>query len=345
MKQHNIISIDLAKNIFQVCLLDASHQVTFNRKVKRHKLLSTVLNLDAKVLVMEACYSSNHWGRLFQKHGYQVALIPPHQVKPFVTGNKNDYNDAIAIAEAAQRPKATKVPVKSLEQQDIQSLYRIRERLIRHRTAVMNQLRGLLAEYGLILTNNAGAIRKTVPALLDCSDNGLTSVAQNFLSELYQEIQSKDQAVERIEQQIETLLQANPDYQQLQTLPGIGPIIAGNLIAHINQAESFKNGRQMAAWLGLTPKQHSSGEHTKMLGISKRGNQSLRKHFIHGARAVLNWCHKKNDPLSLWLQQLLRKKHPCVVIVALANKMARIAWAMLTKKQNFDPKLCTATSV
>lgn len=339
MNNHNVISIDLAKNVFQVCLLNEHNKVVFNKKVSRTKLLQTVLNQETKHIVMEACYSSNYWGRLFQSHGYQVDLIPPHQVKPFVVGNKNDHNDAIAIAEASRRPKATFVGVKSLSQQDIQSLERIRERLIKSRTALANQLRGLLAEYGVIVEKKIASLRKAIPLILEDADNDLTHTARTFIHQLYQELQDYDKHITKIEEQSMALLADNADFKRLQTIPGVGPVVGRTIIASINDAKQFKNGRQMSAWVGLTPKQHASGDESRMGGISKRGNRTLRRQFIHGARAVVRWCENKEDVLSLWLQKLLKTKSKCKVIVALANKLARIAWAILAKQQSYDVSL------
>jgi len=336
MSNNNLISIDLAKNVFQVCVLNEHNKVTINKKVKRSKLLQTVIQLDAKNIVMEACYSSNHWGRVFQDNGFIVKLIPPHQVKPFVVGNKNDHNDAIAIAEAARRPKATFVAVKSLEQQDIQSLYRIRDRMIKSRTALANQLRGLLAEYGIILGKKINTLRKDVPFILEDADNELTVTSRVFIQDLYDELIELDEKIQAKADQASSLLEENNAYQRLQSIPGVGPIVGGEIIAALGCGKQFKNGRQMAAWIGLTPKQHASGDQSRMLGISKRGNQSLRKQLIHGSRAVINWCEGKDDPLSLWLQNLLKTKHVCKVVVALANKLARIAWAVLTTGKAFD---------
>ena len=342
MNNHSVISIDLAKNVFQVCLLNQHNKVTTNKKVSRSKLLKTVLNLDAQRIVMEACYSSNHWGRVFQQHGYQVDLIPPHQVKPFVVGNKNDHNDAIAIAEASMRPKATIVAVKTLEQQDIQSLDRIRDRLIKGRTALANQLRGLLSEYGVIVEKKISALRKAIPFILEDAENHLTTTARQFISGLYEELRSLDERLLANETTSAALLVGNEDYQRLQTIPGVGPVVARGIICSINDARQFKNGRQMSAWIGLTPKLHASGEVSRMGGISKRGNQTLRRQLIHGARTVLRWCEGKNDALSIWLQKLLKTKPRCRVVVALANKLARIAWAVLAKREDYDARALLA---
>ncbi|SEH06006.1 Transposase IS116/IS110/IS902 family protein [Candidatus Venteria ishoeyi] len=225
--------------------------------------------------------------------GHTVKLIPPYQVKPFVIGNKNDHNDAIAIAEAAHRPKASFVPVKTLEQQDIQSLQRIRERLIRQRSATSNQLRGLLAEYGIILPTGLYRLRKGLPDILEDAQQPLTPVARKFIQMFYQELLAYDKRIQETENETIALLQTDEDYQRLQTIPGVGPIIAANMLAAVGDAKYFKNGRQMAAWIGLTPKQHASGEISRLSGISKRGNSHLRRLLIHGARTVLNWSGAK----------------------------------------------------
>ena len=339
MNNNSVISIDLAKNVFQVCLLNRQNKITTNKKVRRAKLLETVLSLGAKRIVMEACYSSNHWGRLFQQYGFQVDLIPPHQVKPFVVGNKNDHNDAIAIAEASMRPKATVVAVKTLAQQDIQSLERIRDRLIKTRTALANQLRGLLAEYGVIVEKKVAALRSNIPLILEDAENALTPISREFISNLYEELLNLDQRITSTENSSESLLINNDDYKRLQTIPGIGPVISRGIICAINDAKQFKNGRQMSAWVGLTPKQHASGEVSRMSGISKRGNRTLRRQFNHGARALIRWCEEKDDALSLWLQKLLKTKPKCKVIVALANKLARIAWAILAKREDYNARM------
>ncbi|MEW8525578.1 MAG: IS110 family transposase [Candidatus Thiodiazotropha endolucinida] len=332
----SLISIDLAKNIFQVCALDADHKIVCNKKVSRKKLLFTLGQFEPTTVVMEACYTSHPWGRAIQTLGHTVKLIPPYQVKPFIVGNKNDHNDAIAIAEASHRPKASFVPVKSLEQQDIQSLQRIRERLMKHRTATSNQLRGLLAEYGVILPKGLRYLRAQVPDILEDAEQPLTVVARGFIHRLYRELVTHDKQLSELEAELSVLFEHNEDYQRLQTIPGVGPVVAATLLASVGDAHYFKNGRQMAAWIGLTPRQHASGENSRMLGISKRGDRTLRKMLIHGARTVLNWCGPKTDKLSLWLKALSSRAHPCKVIVALANKMARIAWAVLATEKPYE---------
>jgi len=333
--KHSVISIDLAKTVFQICALNADNTIVSNKKHSRKQLLHAMRQFEPTEVIMEACYSSHHWGREIQALGHTVKLIPAYQVKPFVVGNKNDHNDAIAIAEASRRPKASFVAVKTLEQQDIQSLQRIRERLVKQRTATANQLRGLMAEYGVIVPVGLNKLRSSVPDILEDAQQPLTMTARGFVHRLYRELTAHDQHVKALEAELKSLLANNEDYQRLQTIPGIGPISAATLMASIGDAKFFKNGRQMAAWMGLTPKQRGSGEKSRITGISKRGDRTLRKLLIHGARTVLNWCEKKNDELNLWLKTLKKRMHPCKVVVALANKLARIVWAVLAKKRPY----------
>jgi transposase len=335
---YKVVSIDLAKNVFQVCAFDQENRIRFNKKVSREALLSTLAQLPADLFVMEACYSSNPWARAIESLGNQgkVKLIPPHQVKPFLVGNKTDANDAVAIAEAALRPKATFVPVKTLDQQDIQSLSRVRERLIKQQTALANQIRGLLAEYGIIIPKGIRYIKSQLPLILEDAENTLQVMSRHMFSDLLDELKSLQMRIAQTEQQTTELVNHREDYQRLLTIRGVGPVTACALLSQIQDAKQFKNGRAMAAWLGLTPKQHSSGDTQKMGGISKRGNAYLRKLFIHGARTVMNWCKSKTDALSEWVKRLESKKHPCKVVVALANKLARIAWAVLSKQQDFN---------
>jgi transposase len=334
--KNSLISIDLAKNVFQVCSMNDDQKIAFNKRVSRKKLLHTLSQFEPTTVIMEACYTSHPWGRAIQALGHTVKLIPPYQVKPFVVGNKNDHNDAIAIAEASRRPKASFVPVKSLEQQDLQSLQRIRELLMKHRTAIGNQLRGLLAEYGVVIPKGLRYLRAQVPLVLEDAEQPLTAVARGFIHRLYRELVGQDKQICEVDKEIFALVGQNDDYQRLLTIPGIGPVIAATLLAAVGDAHYFKNGRQMAAWIGLTPSQHASGEKSRMMGISKRGDRTLRKMQIHGARTVLNWCGPKTDKLSLWLKALSSRAHPCKVIVALANKLARIAWAVLASGKPYQ---------
>lgn len=334
----SVISIDLAKNIFQICALDYKRKVLFNKKVKRANLLHELRQFEPTLVVMEACYSSNPWGRRIEKLGHTVKLIPPFIVKPFVIGNKNDANDALAIAEASLRPTIRFVAVKSTEQQDIQSLQRISERMIKTRTGDVNQLRGLLAEYGVVVGTGISTLMDAIPDIVEAVDNELTVIARSFILRLYRNIQTISVQMGAIKKQLIDLIKDRNEYQLLQTIPGIGPVTSAALMASVGDAGAFKNGRQLAAWIGLTPKQYASGETNRMGKITKRGNSTLRKYLIHGARTVLNWCEKKNDVLSHWLQKLKVRMNGCKAVVALANKLARIIWSVLISQQPFDVK-------
>ncbi|WP_435237761.1 IS110 family transposase [Psychromonas sp. PT13] len=332
----SVISIDLAKNIFQICVLDENRKVLFNKKVKRSELLHELRQFSPSLVVMEACYSSNPWGRRIEKLGHTVRLIPPFIVKPFVIGNKNDANDALAIAEASLRPNIRFVAVKSTEQQDIQSLQRINERMIKIRTDDVNQLRGLLAEYGVVVGLGIPTLLKAVPDILEDATNELTLAARSFILRIYRNIQRMSAQIDEVKTQLTDLIKDKAEYALLQSISGIGPVTSAALMASVGDAGAFKNGRQLAAWIGLTPKQYASGETNRMGKISKRGNSTLRKYLIHGARTVLNWCEKKDDVLSCWLQKLKVRMNGCKAVVALANKLARIIWSVLISKQPFD---------
>lgn len=332
----SVISIDLAKNIFQICVLDEMRQVMFNKKVKRSELIHELRQFSPSLVVMEACYSSNPWGRRIEKLGHEVRLIPPFIVKPFVIGNKNDANDALAIAEASLRPKVRFVGVKSTEQQDIQSLQRIVERMIKVRSGDVNQLRGLLSEYGTVVGLGVTTLMKAIPGIIEDATNELTVVARAFVRRLYRNIQRTTIQIDEVKTQLTELVKNKNEYKLLLTVPGVGPVIAAALMAAVGDANVFKNGRQLAAWIGLTPSQYASGDLNRMGKITKRGNSTLRKYLIHGARTVLNWCDKKDDVLSCWLKKLKERMHGCKAVVALANKLARIIWSVLSSKQPFD---------
>lgn len=340
----NLVSIDLAKSIFQICGFDEDRKILFNKKVKRSNLIYELTKIDPTNIVMEACYSSNPWGRRIEKIGHKVFLIPAFVVKPFVIGNKNDHNDSIAIGEAFFRPRIRFVAVKTVEQQDIQSLTKIKDLLTKQQTALSNQLRGLLAEYGLVMAKTRAALCHAVPYLLEDAENELSPVSRSFIHRQYENLKHTTEQIEAVKQDLHELVKEKTDYQRLLTIPGVGPIIAATLMGTLPDPESFKNGRQLAAWLGLTPSQYSSGEVNRMGTITKRGNSALRRLLIHGARSVLNWCDNKSDGLSVWLKRLKQRMPGNKAAVALANKLARIIWRVLAKNEVYDVKLACAGS-
>lgn len=334
-----LVAIDLAKNVFQICVVNQAGKVTMNRQVSRNKLLQFVLNLNPESVVMESCYSANYWGRLFNEHHITVKLIPAQFVKPFVRGHKNDKNDAVAIAEASMRPYLKYVPVKTVAQQDIQSLHRIRQRRVSQCTALINQIRGLLSEYGIIVAQSKSQLLKQLPVILENADNQLSEVALGFTAELKMELDTYIKQIKADEKKLHHLLKENEDYQRLMTIPGFGHLVSSALIAAAGNGAQFKNGRALASWLGLTPKHHASGETLTSGGITKRGNRYLRTLLIHGARAAFTRCKRRDSYLFDWAKGIMTRRGKQKAWVALANKLARVAWAVLNKKSEFDYRL------
>ena len=332
------IGIDLAKQVFQVHGVDGQEKAILRRKLPRAKMLTYFQKLPPCLIGMEACSSAHYWGRALQKMGHTVKLMAPQFVKPYVKSNKNDANDAEAICEAVARPTMRFVAIKSIEQQDIQAVHRIRSELVQQRTAKVNQIRGLLGEYGLVVGQRIDVLRKALPLILEDAENGLTIDFRTLLEGLQQDLITLDERVDDMDKKIKLLASSNEDAKRLQQIPGIGPITATALICAIGDGKQFKRGRDLAAWLGLTPRQHSSGGKDRLLGISKRGDAYLRTLHIHGARAVLKVAGNKEDPRSRWIQNLCGRRNKNIAAVALANKNARIVWALLTKKTDFLPE-------
>jgi len=286
---------------------------------------------------MEACGSAHHWARRFQAMGHTVELIAAQFVKPFVKSQKNDRADAEAIAEAASRPTMRYVPIKTIEQQDVQTLHRVRSLLMRDRIAQGNQIRGLLAEYGVIVPQGSTQVRKLLPAILEDADNDLTVLTRQMFAELYERLVVLDERIAHYDRQIQQLHRASPQSCRLEQVRGVGPLIATALLASIGDAKAFKNGRQFAAWLGLVPRQHSSGGKPRLLGITKRGNTYLRMILVHGARAVVAQATRRDDSFSQWINALRKRRGTNVTVVAVANKTARVIWAMLAKGEDYRP--------
>jgi len=286
---------------------------------------------------MEACAGAHHWARQLQARGYTVKLIPPQFVKPYVKSNKNDARDAEAICEAMSRPNMRFVTVKNIEQQDIQATHRIRAELSTQRTAKANQIRGLVAEYGLVAAKQLSSLRAAIPCWLEDAENGLTGDFRCLLHGLWDDLLMLDDRVDGMDKTIQRLAENNEDCMRLQQLRGVGPMISTAIVATVGDARQYQKSRQMAAAIGITPKQHSSGDKHRLLGISKRGDVYLRTLMIHGARAVVARATNKDDRLSRWVTNLATRKHPNVAAVALANKTARMAWAMLRHETDYDP--------
>jgi len=333
------VGVDLAKNVFQVHGVDRNEKPVWRRRLTRSNWLRVVLETvePGCQIGMEACSGAHHWARKLQERGYTVKLIAPQFVKPYLQSNKNDANDAEAICEAMSRPKMRFVAVKTVEQQDIQAVHRIRSGLIEQRTAKGNQIRGLVSEYGLVAPRELTQLRRAIPLWLEDAHNGLSARFRRLLNALWGDLQILDERVAELDREIALIAQSDPA-ARLQQLCGVGPIVASALVAAVGDGAQFANGRQMAAALGLTPKQHSSGGKDRQLGISKRGDAYLRMVLIHGARSAIRTAKAKSDRLSLWVRALLERRHPNVVAAALANKTARIAWAMLRRGSEYRPE-------
>ena len=301
-------------------------------------MLDYFQKLPPCLIGMEACSSAHYWGRELQKLGHTVKLMAPQFVKPYVKSNKNDANDAEAICEAVARPTMRFVAIKTIAQQDIQAIHRIRSELIHQRTAKVNQIRGLLGEYGLVVGRRVDVLRTALPLLLEDAENGLTIDFRVLLEGLQQDLIKLDERVDELDKKIKLLANSNTEAKRLLQIPGIGPMTATALVCAIGDGKQFKRGRDLAAWLGLTPRQHSSGGKDRLLGISKRGDAYLRTLLIHGARSVLRVSGEKDDLSSRWLQSLCSRRNKNIAAVALANKNARIVWALLTKKTDFLPE-------
>jgi len=335
------VGVDLAKNVFQLHGVDRSETVVWRRRLRREDWIE-VLRERAEPgceIAMEACSGAHHWARLLQGLGYQVKLIAPQFVKPYVKSNKNDAADAEAICEAMGRPGMRFVPVKTVEQQDLQALHRVRASLVEQRGAKANQIRGLVAEYGLVAPRELLHLRRALPHWLEDQSNGLTARFRALLQGLRDELIALDERIAELDREIERIARSEPAAKRLMQLRGVGPVIATAMLATVGDARQFRNGRQMSASLGLTPKQHSSGGKERLLGISKRGDAYLRSLLIHGARAVIRTARAKDDRLSQWVIRLADRRHPNVAAAALANKTTRIAWAMLSRGTNYQPAI------
>jgi transposase len=335
------IGIDLAKNVFQVHGVDVHGRVSLKKQLKRSQVAAFFANLPPCLIGMEACCSAHYWARKLQALGHTVKLMAPQFVKPYVKTNKHDAADAEAICEAVLRPNMRFVPIKEVEQQAVLALHRARQGMVKARTAQANQIRGLLSEFGLIVPQGITHVYQRVPVLLEEAKEELPGVFCELVQRLLAHLKELDRQVGEMEVQIQIWHRANELSRKLEAIPGIGPLTASALTASIGDAKNFANARQLAAWLGLVPKQHSTGGKTNLQGISKRGDPYLRTLLIHGARAVILSAERKLNEHS-WLRRLVSRRNKNVAAVALANKNARIVWALLAKNERFRSDYATA---
>jgi transposase len=330
------IGIDLAKEFFQIHAVDHHGKVVQKKKLKRKEMTTYFANLEPCLIAMEACGSSHYWARKLQSMGHTVKLMAPQFVKPYVKSNKNDAADAEAICEAVTRPTMRFVGIKNAHQQSMLCLHRARRLLVADRTAQANQVRGLLAEFGIVAPKGIRTLKDQIPFILEDGENELTPQMRELISMMSDRINELDQRVDDLELKIKQSNQQNEMIAELQKIPGIGPLTASALVATIGDFKEFKNGRELAAFLGVVPRQHSSGGKQNLLGISKRGDGYLRTLLIHGARAVIRVAEIKQDK-NAWLVNLIGRRNKNIAAVALANKNIRIIWAMMTRGEKFTP--------
>jgi transposase len=343
MELHTI-GIDLGKTVFHLVGLNPRGEVVGRKKFSRKQLLLFTANLQVKLIGMEACGGSHFLGRALRAQDHEVRLIPAQYVKPYVKTNKSDYIDAEAIAEAVGRPKMRFVPIKSDEQLDLQSLHRVRERWVMRRTAVINQIRGLLLERGITVRKGRRHIGAALPGILEDASAQLSGALRVLLVQLKLELDHLQMRIDEVDAMINKSAGENEVCRRLVSIPGIGPVTATAIIAAIGNGAAFKKGRGFSAWLGIVPGEYTTGGKQKLLGISKRGNSYLRKLLVQGARAVLQQKAKQSSGLSAWLAQLSTRTHSNVAAVALANKLARMAWAVLAKNEPYRPPIVVGTA-
>lgn len=330
------LGLDLGKNWIHMVGMDADGRMVMRRRVRRDRLLALTVNMPSCVIGMEACCGAHYLGRALEAQGHTPRLMPPQYVKPFVKSNKNDYRDAEANAEAVQRPTMRFVPLKSPAQLDLQTIHRVRQRLVGRRTALINQLRAILLERGIVVAQRRRVLEKRLPDILADADNGLSPRTRQLIEDMRAEWRELDTRIEAFNAELTATARSDDACRRLCEIPGIGPLNATALVAAVGAGTAFDKGRDMAAWLGLTPREYSTGGKQRLLGISKRGNKYLRTLLIHGARAALPTLAARSDVLGCWLRRLLARAHRNVVVVALANKLARIAWAVLTGARRYE---------
>ena len=336
MTSINILGIDIAKNTFQLHGVDATGKAVLKNRLSRRKLAAYVANLPSCTVVMESCGGANYWARVFQRSGHTVKLISPQFVTPFVMTNKNDANDAQAVVEAGSRPSMNFVPIKQVEQQDIQSIHRIRTRIVKNRTALINEIRGLCLEYGIVLAAGAAKVKSSLCVVIADNDNELMRSSRESMWDLYDELVDVEGRLKTLDTLIRQLCRQNKSCQRLLKIPGVGELTATAIVAAVPNPKVFRNGRHLSAWLGLVPRQSSSGDKQVLLGISKRGDRYLRTLLIHGARAVLSHYKDSDNDYTRWVGRKKAAMNHNKAAVALANKNARIIWSMLNSGEAFN---------
>ena len=331
------VGIDLGKTTFHLVALGDNGKVLPKKKFTQKQLITFTANLQTSLIGMEACSGAHFLGRALRAQGHDVKLIPAQFVKPFVKSNKNDFIDAEAIAEAVERHNMRFVPIKTDDQLDLQALHRVRDRLIARRTSVINQIRAFLLERGLVFAKSPIRLKQALPELLENANEDLTSRMRNLVAMLWNEWKELELQIAEMNDEVERIASTDPACVRLRQIPGIGPLVARAIVASIGNGAAFQKGREFAAWMGLVPKQHSTGGKAKLYGISKRGNSYLRKILVHGARAIVLRSKRERIAMGSWMTALENRAPKNVLIIATANKLARIAWAVLSTGQDYRP--------
>jgi transposase len=333
--QVTTIGLDIAKNLFQVHGVDEHGRVILSKRLARAKVLAVFANLPRCLIGLEACGGAHYWARQLTRLGHEVRLMPPHYVKPYVKTNKHDAADAEGCCEAVQRPGMRFVPIKSEDQQALLMLHRVRDQLVGQRTATVNALRGHLAEFGIVAAQRQAGVRQLLAALGDLEDVRIRSLARDVLQVLVAQLRELADKIADLDHRLIALTRTDATCKSLVAVPGVGPVIATALVATVSAATRFRSGRHLAAWLGLVPRQHASGGKERRLGLSKRGDGYLRRQLIHGARALVKVSPGRTGKLWSWINGLRQRRPFNVVVAAVANKLARIIWAMLSRGEAY----------
>lgn len=338
MNNRTVIGLDLAKMTHAVVALDGHGREQWRRTRRRQALLPMLACQPPCLVAMEACSGAHYWAQRLQQYGHEVHLYPPKHIKAYLRGQKNDYNDALAIAEAALHGRLRPVPVKTVDQQDAALVVQQRKQLKEEQVRVGNRIRAILAERGLVLPKGVAALRKGLPALLEDADNGLTPTVRHVLNQIYQRLRALLDDLRWYDHQLEQHAREDDAARRLCEVPGIGPIVASVLEAWMGDGKQFRRGRDASAALGLVPRQHSTGGRQKLGGISKRGDRYTRSQVVNGAQAVLRYAHTKDDALHRWVVRLQSTRGHNKAVIALANKLVRIAWVILARDEHYSPQ-------
>jgi len=329
------VGIDLAKDIFRVHGCDARGRVVVSKSLTRHELRVFVAKLPPCLVGMEACHTAHYWAHEVQKFGHQVKLMAPRFIRPYVKNNKNDTRDAEAICEAVTRPTMRFVPVKSRAQLDVEAVHRVRQQVVRERAALANQLRGFLAEHGIVIRKGFAVVKHALPDIIEDSDNGLSGLMRELMRDLFERFKLAEQRLSRYDELVTKLVEQDERCQRLAELPGVGPLTATAVVASVGNAREFRSGRELAAFFGLVPRHRASGKRTVMLPIAKRCDHYLRTLMVQGARSSLRYIERRRDPRGFWANRLRLKRGSYIAAVAIANKNARVMWALLTRGETY----------